>query len=95
MAERPPFLHPDYTSGLDLARYALSLEARVRELEEALRGCIPWVASNARGHAQENLAVACRLVGYDPHDWTLYPETLDRRIALLDDQEKVQDEDKE
>lgn len=53
------------------------------ELTDALSACIPWVASHPRGAAQEALAVACKLVGSDPYDWTSHPDVLTKRIAAL------------
>lgn len=59
------------------------MSAREAKLEEALRGCIPWVASSGRGMAQESLAVACELLDIDPYDWTYHPDVLTRRREVL------------
>lgn len=56
---------------------------READLEEALAACIPWVATSARGAAQEALAIACYLTGSNPYDWTHHPDVLEPRIALL------------
>lgn len=56
---------------------------REQALTDALQACIPWIASSGRGAAQEALAVACDLVGYDPFGWTSHPDVLKSRIELL------------
>lgn len=56
---------------------------REAELEDALRGCIPWIASHGRSAAQEALAVACDLVGWDPFDWSGHPDVLTRRLEVM------------
>jgi hypothetical protein len=56
---------------------------REMRLEYALQKCIPWVASSGRGAAQQALAEACELVGWDPFDWSTHPDVLKRRIELL------------
>lgn len=61
----------------------LTAAQRQLQLEEALQACIPWVATNGRGAAQEALAIACDLVGWNPYDWTSHPETLTTRRSLL------------
>lgn len=69
----------------------MSDASRIRDIETALARCIPWVATNPRGAAQEALAIACyRLLESEwgathasPWDWTCHPAVLERRIALL------------
>lgn len=67
----------------DRQRETEEVAARELALAAALRGCIPWVAACPRGAAQEALAIACELVGYDPYDWTAAPDVLTKRRALL------------
>ena len=55
------------------------LAAEAEALHEAIETLIPWVATHARGSAQEALSNACDLVGYDPFDWTDHPEVLKQR----------------
>lgn len=67
-------------------------KSREELLSDALQACIPWVASSGRGAAQEALAVACDLVGYDPFDWSTHPDVLKRRIELLGWGERIEND---
>lgn len=65
---------------------------REQALSEALEACIPWVASSGRGAAQEALAIACDLVGYDPFDWSTHPEVLRLRLRTMGWEDRIETE---
>lgn len=67
-------------------------KSREQELSEALQACIPWVASSGRGAAQEALAIACDLVGYDPFDWSSHPDVLRLRLRTLGWEDRIETE---